>query len=179
MLAEHWSDVRRARENGELEVAGVATFLGDTVTPTTPPPFERVKLSAVCWAYRRQTTRWSIGVWTPIPVPYRRQHDLVMHLHSDASPTTWRQLTLGGGRSAVEQGLVALMKRAPWALYGFTQEKRLAMSPGRCRVTTQEIEERRQQVMTNGVGPDWPGEEDVASAFASERGHRFSGATLD
>ncbi|MGH7648873.1 MAG: hypothetical protein ACREND_12200 [Gemmatimonadaceae bacterium] len=135
----HWDQVRAEQASGEREVIGATIFVFDGVKASRGHGTERVKLSTLCWVYHRQISHWTL----PVPVPYGHTHELVIHAHDGAELTTWKQVAFAGSREEVHQSIAALMKRAPWALYGFTVDARAAMAPGSRLATTREVEARR------------------------------------
>jgi hypothetical protein len=138
----HWDQVRAEQASGEREVIGATIFVFDCVKSSRGHGTERLKLATLCWVYHRQISHWTL----PVPVPYGRTHEVVIHAHDAAGLTTWKQVAFAGSRDEVHQSIAALMKRAPWALYGFTPEARSGMSSINRTATTREIEARRHRM---------------------------------
>lgn len=164
-LKHHWDQVRAEQASGEREVVGATIFVFDTVKASRGHATERLKLATLCWVYHRQITHWTM----PIPVPCGRTHELVIHAHDGAELTSWKRVAFAASREEVRQSIAELMKRAPWALFGFAAEARAAMAPGQRLTTTREIEARRLRMASErGHEHDANGDA-VASSLEIER----------
>ncbi len=179
-IKDHWDEVRNAKANGALATIGATLFVFDAVRPLEPTHAERVELGRLCWAYRRRVRHWSMPyMWLLLPLPYRHTHELVMHAHDGVGLTTWKQVVFPGTKQQVHQSIAELMKRAPWALFGFAEEACLAMSVGRRVETTRAIEARRLRAMAEGVRVAHPVHEAAVASLEPERIRTFAGRTRD
>jgi len=132
-------------ESGARQRIGAAVFVFDAVMAARGHDPTLVPLADVCWVYRRQVTQWS----KLPPLPVIRTHEVVLHrAHADVL-TVWNRLSFFGSREEVNQSIDELMKRAPWALFGYTNEARAAMAPERLGQTTRGIHARRASA---GIG---------------------------
>jgi hypothetical protein len=179
-IQDHWDEVRDAKASGALATIGATIFVFDAVRPLQPTYGERIDLATLCWAYRRRVIHWSMpGLLSIIPVPYRHTHELVMCVHNGAGLTTWKQVVFPGTKLQVHQSIAELMRRAPWALYGFAIDTRLAMSVGRCVETTRAIESRRLSMIADEARVAAPVHEAAAAALEAERVQRIAGFLRD
>lgn len=135
----HWHLVRAEQASGAREIIGATIFVHDSVRSSRGHITARLELATLCWAYHRQVTRWNL---VP-PIPVFRTHEVVLHARDGAGLTTWKQVSFYGTKREVRQSIAELMRRAPWACFGFAPDVRAAMSPGRRYETTREIEARR------------------------------------
>ena len=109
----------RAREKAEFESGarqsiGATVFSFDTVKAAFGHETRHVRVGAICWVYRRQITHW---LQFP-PLPVFRSHHLVIHA-AQADGLTWEHVSFTGSKREVHQSIVELMKRVPWALFGY------------------------------------------------------------
>ena len=118
-------------------------------------------------------------MWLVVPVPYRHTHELVLYSRDGAGLTSWKQLVFLGTKQQVHQSIAELMRRAPWALFGFGEEERLAMSVGQRVETTRAIEARRVRAMAEGMRLAYPIHDAAAGRLEAERIRVFPGRTRD
>jgi len=126
-------------DSGAGQRIGAAIFVFDAVMAARGHDGTLVPLAELCWVYRRQITQWN----RIPPLPFLRTHEVVLHRARGEGLTVWNRLSFYGSREEVNRAISELMKRAPWALFGYTSEARTAMAPGRVAQTTREIHDRR------------------------------------
>lgn len=168
-IKEHWDEVRAAKASGALTMVGVTMFVFDAVRSTEPTASKRVELGTLCWAYLRHVTSWTL----PTLIPVYQIHGLVMHTHDGGEFTSWKRTTYTGESYDVRKSLRELMKRAPWALFGFSEDARAAMAAPRRIETTREIDARRHAMRADAPYADAPRDERAAASREIERIHSF------
>lgn len=135
------------------QLVGVTAFVDDCIhaMPCTPA---LIPLAGLLWVFRRQTI---IRPFWPLPLPSTCVQALVIHYHRIRDGANWKQCSIIGTTENVVLSIRELMVRAPWALYGYTDEARAAMSNERRFDTTREIASRCERAKGAPAGPpiDW------------------------
>jgi hypothetical protein len=159
----------RAREkadwdSGARQVIGATIFVHDSIHAARGPDETLIPLAALCWVFRRQLTTW---LRVP-PVPVSRTNELVIHYRHERETAVWNRCSFFGTKDEIESSIRALVTRAPWALYGYTDEMRAAMGSARRLKTTIEIQSRRERARIKPAKPPIDGPR-VDTAFEAER----------
>ena len=170
------------RESGAREVIGATTFVFDSVRASLGPDSGLVRVPTICWAYRRHTVHWiplaSVSL-VPIPVPMGFDNELVIYAHDDATLNTWKIVSFAGSKNDVQASIAELMKRVPWAMFGFTADARAAMAIGRRQETAQEMEARRMGVLNDASTTAPKSDIVTAAGLEIERLHSLGRRHLD
>lgn len=132
---------------GARQRIGATVFVFDAVMAARGHDESLVLLAELCWVYRRQITQWN----KLPPLPVLRTHEVVLHRARGEVLTVWNSLSFFGSREEVNQSIGELMKRAPWAWFGYTREARAAMAPESLVETTREIRARRMSAAMHGA----------------------------
>jgi hypothetical protein len=167
-IKDHWEEVRAAKRSGKHAVVGVTTFVFDAVRSREPTASKRVALETLYWAYQRHVTLYALPF-----VPYYGVDELVMHTHDGGSFTSWKRAAYSGDELDVQRSLRELMKRAPWALFGFSENVRAAMTTDRLVQTTREIDARRIRILADAAQVEMPQDMTDAASLAIERVRSF------